>query len=353
MRLERLLLLCLLITIFVNSQTANACMLASGCENSEFSLYSHLNSGISNNPNDELPPTAVIRVTNNSGNREHLLGTTYTVFTFNGNGSYDAETSGYDLEVRFDFENDGKFDTFYSHTKTASYQYKTPGLKKVRMDVLDLQGNVSTAYDTIVVVENTPPVPYFTISPFSGTPGTQFTINTRGSYDDQYNTNLLQYRFDFNGDGKFDTKYQYNTVWQHKFNDINETEGEKKVILEVRDPEGATATFSQKITIIDNSPPSAVFTAELQSSTAISANYKVDASQSKDPDNGKLQYKWDFNYNGENDIIWDTPWTTSPINFTNFYKAGEYLIKLMVKDQDGETNSSIVKIVVDLIQNTK
>jgi len=335
------------ITVGVNS--VYACMLASGCESSNFSLYNYLNQNLDAFDDDdtyeELPPVAVLRVTNNSGNRDQLFGTTNTVFTFDGNGSYDTETSGYDLEVRFDFENDEKQDTYYSHTKTASHKYETTGLKRVKMDVLDGQGNVSTVHETILVVENTPPEAYFKITPLSGTPATKFTIDTRGTFDSQSNTNLLEYRFDFDSDGKFDTKFRNKTVWQHQFGEA----GEKAVVLEVRDPEGATAKYSQNITIIENTPPKAAFTTEIQSSNERTANYKLDASSSNDPDGGKLKYKWDYNFTGENDIIWDTGWTSSPRNFANFYKAGEYLIKLMVKDEDGATESIIEKIVVNLI----
>jgi hypothetical protein len=345
--------LSLIMAIFVGtSQTAHACMLASGCESTDVSLNNFLNqdAGISGDSEDEeLPPLAVLRVTNDSGNRDPLLGTTNTIFTFDGTGSQDAETSTYNIEVRFDFENDGKLDTYYSHFKQASHKYETPGLKMVKMNVLDGQGNVATAYETLLIVENTPPKAYFTISPLQGTPATKFIINTRGTFDSQYNTNLLEYRFDFDGDGKFDTKFQNKTVWQHKFGTV----GEKTVTLEVRDPEGATSKYIQKVTIIENTPPKADFISEIQYSNEKTANYKVDASQSTDPDGGKLKYKWDYNYTGETDIIWDTVWTSSPLNFANFYKAGEYLIKLMVKDEDGAMDSKIVKIIVDLIKTSK
>jgi len=322
-----------------------ACMLASGCEGKNVNLYRSLNQGHEDIQEAELPPSAFIRVRNNTGNADQYAGTTKTLFTFDGNGSYDTETSSSSLEVRFDFENDGKLDTFYSRNKSASHTYDTPGEKTVKMEVLDRQGNVSTAYEKVKVVENAPPDAFFTVSPYSGTPSTVFAFDTKSSFDSQYSKNLLEYRFDWESDGKFDTKFSNRNIWEHRF----DTTGVKIVTLQVRDPEGATENYQQKVTINPNTDPTAQFTTIEQTSNGKAANYRVDAKNSNDPDGGPLLYKWDYNYTGDNDIIWDTTYTSSPTNFANFYKAGEYLIKLMVKDKDGATDTSILKIVVDLL----
>jgi len=339
----------LVVALFISltaSSTASACMLASGCEGDNFNLYTSLNEGHEDTEEAELAPSAFIGVRNNSGNTDHFSGTTKTVFTFDGNSSYDNETSSYQLEVRFDFENDGKTDTFYSRNKSASHTYETPGEKTIKMEVLDKQGNVSTAYTKVKVVTNTPPDAFFTVSPYSGTPSTVFTFDTKSSRDSQYSKNLLEYRFDWESDGKYDTKFSNKLIWNHKF----ENSGIKVITLQVRDPEGSTSNYQQKVTINPNTPPTAVFTAtEQTSSNSKAENYKLDAKGSKDTDGGNLLYMWDFNYTGENDIITNTTWSSSPNSYATFYRAGEYLIKLIVKDKDGATDSSIIKIVVDLI----
>jgi PKD repeat protein len=165
----------------------------------------------------DLPPEAVLKVRNNTGNLNQLAGTTNTVFTFDGNGSTDAETSQRLLEVRFDFENDGRLDTYFSVTKVANHKYEKPGIKNIRMDVLDRAGNVSSITKKITVVENTPPLAHFSVSPKVGTTGTTFAFDTISSSDSQYNKNLLEYRFDFDTDGNFDTKFTSKTSYRHKF----------------------------------------------------------------------------------------------------------------------------------------
>jgi PKD repeat protein len=295
----------------------------------------------------DILPTAVLRIRNNTRNNDNLSGTTATVFTFSGNGSYDGETSARYLEVRFDFENDGEVDTYFSQTKYEKYTYKTPGWKTVKMEVLDLTGNISSTTEKIYIVKNTPPKAHFTISPKIGTLGTVFRFNTSQSSDDQYKKGLLGYRFDFDGDGKFDTKFSSKTTWNHKFPKT----GLKNVKVEVRDPEGALATYSEMVLIKPNKPPVASFKSEIIRQNDEYVRMQLDASESFDPENKKMKYKWDLNYNGKNDIQWNTPWYSSSKTFANFYKSGEYVIRLLIRDKDGATDEIFKKVVVNLLSN--
>ena len=292
----------------------------------------------------DIPPVAVLSIRNNTGNVENTSGTTATIFTFDGNGSHDEETRASELEVRFDFENDGKLDTYFSRTKRATHTYETPGLKTVRMDVLDLQGNVTSTTAQVYVVQNTPPDAYLTVQPKSGTPGVTFNIDASHSTDSQYKSYLLEYRFDFDGDGRYDTAYERKNRIKHIF----DSPGTKNVTVQVKDPEGAVNTYSEKITVLPNTPPKAAFTVEELRSNEDVAVYKLDASDSNDPDGSKLTYKWDFNYTGVNDIQWSTNEYHSPFTYAYFYRPGEYIIKLLVKDLDGATNVSFQSIFVRL-----
>ncbi|MFC1656166.1 PKD domain-containing protein [Patescibacteria group bacterium] len=295
-----------------------------------------------------LPPKAIIKVRNNTGNKDQLSGTTATTFTFNGNGSYDTETSSSDLEVRYDFENNGIVDTYFSRRKIAKHIYETPGWKTVKMEVLDLEGNVSEATQKIYVVENTRPEAHFTISPEIGTPGTRFNLKTNLSSDDQYASRQLYYRFDFDGDGVYDTKYRSKTTWDHKF----DKPGLKNVTLEVRDPEGATSTYSQLVFVKENSKPKADFKITPIKQGDDFVRYELDASESYDLDDKKLSYKWDFDYNGKNDIQWNTTWYRSNKAYATFYKSGKYIVRLLVHDKDGSTDESFATLIVNLISDS-
>ncbi|MFC1810675.1 PKD domain-containing protein [Patescibacteria group bacterium] len=289
----------------------------------------------------DLAPIANLHVRNDSGNFDNYSGTTATTFTFDGNRSKDYETPGYLLEVRFDFENDNNSDTYFSKSKTTTHKYETPGIKTVKMEVLDLAGNVSTIYKQIIVVQNTPPKAYFEVTPEVGTPGTTFTFNSKASSDDQYHSNLLKYRYDFDGDGKWDSKFSTLETTKHNFKEP----GLKNVILEVRDPEEASSYYRRTVYIRKNTEPKADFDVKNNDNGLII----VDSSNSYDADKSPLKYRWDFDYNGANDIQLDTTWNSSSIASHIYKKPGEYLIKLLVKDEDESIAFKVLRIFIDIV----
>jgi uncharacterized protein (TIGR02145 family) len=78
-------------------------------------------------------------------------GTTETRFEFDASGCTDAETSPDDLEVRWDFDGDGNWDTDYDQSKTSICQYPTPGSYSVILDVKDGGGLIDTETKTVTV----------------------------------------------------------------------------------------------------------------------------------------------------------------------------------------------------------
>ena len=235
-------------------------------------------------------------------------------------------------------------DTYFSKRKSAKHKYETTGIKTIRMEVLDLQGNVASGYTQVLIVNNTPPVAHFNVEPKSGTSGTIFKVNTGHSEDSQYMKYKLEYRFDWNSDGKFDTHFERKTSWNHRYS----TPGVKNIIMEVRDPEGASDTYKKQVEVIPNTPPTASLNIETISVNEKLARIKLDASESKDTQDSKIKYKWDYNYTGENDIMWNTGWLSYPKNYVNFYRSGEYMIRLLVRDKDGAKDTVFVKILIDL-----
>ena len=74
-----------------------------------------------------------------------------TTFSFDANGSFDAEDNIENIQVRWDFNNDSVFETQFSTTKTATYQYSSAGIYKVRLEVKDTEGLTKKLTKTIVV----------------------------------------------------------------------------------------------------------------------------------------------------------------------------------------------------------
>jgi PKD repeat protein len=72
-------------------------------------------------------------------------------FTFNASGSTDKEDLSEDLVVRWDWENDGVWDTDYSPDKIATHQYSTAGIYTINLEVKDTQGLTDTTTRRIIV----------------------------------------------------------------------------------------------------------------------------------------------------------------------------------------------------------
>jgi hypothetical protein len=64
-------------------------------------------------------------------------GTTATVFTFDASGSYDSQDPSSSLQVQWDWENDGTYDTVYSTEKVTTYQFPVAGTYTIAMEVMD------------------------------------------------------------------------------------------------------------------------------------------------------------------------------------------------------------------------
>ncbi|MBF0339882.1 MAG: SUMF1/EgtB/PvdO family nonheme iron enzyme [Magnetococcales bacterium] len=89
-------------------------------------------------------PTAAFTVSSTSGD-------TSTTFQFDASGSSDLQDAASDLQVRWDWEGDGTWDTGFSATKTASHQFTTPGTYTVKMQVKDSAGLTTIVSHSVAV----------------------------------------------------------------------------------------------------------------------------------------------------------------------------------------------------------
>lgn len=104
-----------------------------------------------------------------------LYGTLSTSFAVDASGSTDVEDATAYLEVRWDWTNDGTYDTGWSTTKTASHTYTSPGTKTIKLEVRD-NGSLTDTVTKTVVVNETAPVTTVTLNGTTGT-NSWFTSN--------------------------------------------------------------------------------------------------------------------------------------------------------------------------------
>lgn len=95
------------------------------------------------------PPIASFSVTPDSGNISQ-------VFSVDASASSDLEDASGLLEVRWDWNDDGTWDTDWSTEKTAQWQYSEPGLYTVRLEVRDTQGLTNSTTMQVEVIEVVP-----------------------------------------------------------------------------------------------------------------------------------------------------------------------------------------------------
>jgi parallel beta-helix repeat protein len=98
-------------------------------------------------PPPNTPPTAVFSVSPGIGN-------VTTVFTADASASFDAEDPPDLLEVRWDWEDDGVWDTPYARVKVAQHQYGRPSNYTIRLEVRDTAGLISTTTREVLVLED-------------------------------------------------------------------------------------------------------------------------------------------------------------------------------------------------------
>ena len=95
-------------------------------------------------------PTASFTVT-------PATGTPSTVFRFDASGSSDNEQTAATLEVRWDWDNNGVYDTDWSTTKTAGHSYSAVALYTARLQVRDSGVLTGETTRQVSVVSQPPP----------------------------------------------------------------------------------------------------------------------------------------------------------------------------------------------------
>lgn len=256
------------------------------------------------------------------------LGIILDEFSFSASSSKDPDGSDQKIQVRWDFEGDGIFDTSFSTTKLAKHRFYRPGNFQPQLEVLDESGLRATQSQNLKIVINTPPKAELTVTPLTGTPQTKFYFDASDSYDEQSTTNNLEFRFDFENDGIFDTDFSSTkTAWK-KFS----TPGFKQAKVEVRDHAQLIGSKIVQFEIFLPEEPQAILKVEPSVGT-FATNFQFDASASlAATPQEKLKFQWDFNYTGLNDLKRDTGLSTYSKASRRFQEVGQKTVCVFVQN---------------------
>jgi uncharacterized protein (TIGR02145 family) len=81
------------------------------------------------------------------------MADTTTIFTVDASPSQDAESPSFSLKVRWDWENDGQWDSEFSLLKQSAHRFCTAGCYTISLEVKDQDGNCDTTSQTLLVID--------------------------------------------------------------------------------------------------------------------------------------------------------------------------------------------------------
>lgn len=165
------------------------------------------------------------------------FGTIDSSFTFDASGVKDLEDPVANLQVRWDWESDSVFDTEFSTSKIVKHKFTTGGTIYVTVEVKDTKGKTNRFTDFVKVTwNNRPPKAALHITPSKGFLQDVFVMDASVSSDAEDKQSDLMVRFDFEGDGTWDTEYSKTKIVNHQYSSA----GTYPVKVIVKDSGGAT-----------------------------------------------------------------------------------------------------------------
>ncbi len=270
-----------------------------------------------------------------------------TTFTLDAGASADLE--GQALEARWDWENDGTWDTGFSPVLSATHVYTLAGSYVAAVEVRDAPGASAVVTRAVAVLaSNAAPVAAFTVMDGDARFGVitaTFSFDPAGSSDAETALNNLAFRWDWTGDGTWDTSWVTGPVTISRdyvltaqgMSDGLPRSNHWTVKLMVRDAGGATATTSRHIWAnpYDHAPVATkIFSATTWNTVAtlpIDPNLVSDADFTQTWD-GLKEYRFDWNSDGN----WDTEWqSAAAAAILKFPGPGLYPVTAQVRDLYG------------------
>jgi len=268
-----------------------------------------------------MPPIASFTVSPSTGY-------VTTVFSVDSSSSSDAEDNLSVLEVRWDWESDGVWDTSWSTVKTDTHQYSVEGAHTISLEVKDTKGlSDNTKRQVTVVPDDVQPVADAGPDQIADE-DTLVSFDGSGSSD---NVDIDNYTWIFT-DGTAKTSYGVSPTY------VFETPGTYTVTLNVTDAAGNWDTDEVTINVNDVTIPSA----NAGPDQTVDEGSLVTFDGSNSSDNVDIvNYTWTFTYEGYTiDLYGETP-------AFRFGRAGVYTVTLTVKDAAGLTETDVVEITVE------
>ncbi len=128
------------------------------------------------------------------------------------------------------------------------------GFHKLHADAwegLVILSDVIDIYIIDTIIPPQPPVPVINIIPEAGTTDTIFIFDASLSHDPNDDVGELMFRWDFEGDGEWDTDFSNELVYEHKYSQ----NGHYYVMLEAMDTDSMSSDTSQSLLVAHSTTP--------------------------------------------------------------------------------------------------
>jgi uncharacterized protein (TIGR02145 family) len=271
-------------------------------------------------------------------------GLTTTAFVFDCSTSQPGNKKD-NLFFRWDWNSDGKWDTEYSADQVYSHRFLSKGILHPVVQALNSSGLTDSVILTVTIGQGfSPPRALYQVIPASGNRLTEFTFDATPTRDDEDSLGQLQFRWDWEGDGRWDNGFNPAATVKHVYYET----GDFQPLMEVKDRSGMTGQYRSQLEVTRVNPRLLVHFSwiplhPLQTDTVV-----FDAGLSKNLDNpdDALQYYWKFE-TGEPLKAggWLGPYDEPVITHT-FSMEYEYLVTLRVVDGLGLENQIARTIVI-------
>lgn len=297
------------------------------------------------------PHTAEGRIRDRAGN-EATATSTFSVTVFraiadcaprNGNAPLQVTfrtrgefTGGSIVRYRWDFQNDGAFDTSDAVPRDLNFTYQQSGTFTAVLEVLNNRGETATDACTIEVTGNAPTA-IANASPSNG--GVPLLVNLTCAGSDPDGSVVL-YEWDFEGDGTFDFSTPSSGDTTHSY----VTVGTFIAVCRVTDNDGFTAEARTTTTVIRPAPPGSPSVEASANPGSGNAPLQVSLNGSATDDGSIVLWEWDFDGDG----TFDYSSTTSPATNFTYVNGGVFAATLRATDNDGLTGIDTVAVVTNI-----
>ncbi|MBS3802600.1 MAG: PKD domain-containing protein [Candidatus Thermoplasmatota archaeon] len=217
-----------------------------------------------------------------------------------------------------------------STKKHPTHQYADDGTYLISLTVVDNLGS-STTYSYSLIIENVPPIAYFTYHPTEPLDIQEVDIRDNSTDVDG---KIVNRTWIINN-----TLHEYSSMFRYTFPD----DGIYTVTLMVTDDDNETSSYTKEITVL-NVGPSAGFTYSTQDGTLSKESPINFKDTSQDVDGTIISYQWEFG---------DGTTSTKKHPTHTFSTDGRYKVTLHIEDNDGEQDSYAKQIQIGSSDNSK